>query len=535
MKYKQIWKTAAACLMAAVMLPGCSDEEGGGGESNEDKYRTIVISLNSMENSEMGTRAETVTPEPDDFDEHFISRYWLLVLKQDPTDDQFKIDRVIDSDDPEYVVPDNTNDNSETELGVEVEIGQTYRFYALANLDGLANGDDVIAAINALKAGDSFDPTKILSATDQTTIIHATVKDMEKYPHDAAGQSYIPMTSYGYDETITANTTQLTDENGKPESIALIRLIGKATVTVTNLTGQSIDLKSLKLQSFRNGPIFLFPYDVSEESEEGKPTRYLLKTDMKDTYAPTFPDGVSASHEEITMVLTVKNISPSDLNDPKAVEVATCYIPETNLTPSDIQLVAEIDGKSDAPQSAHFSFVRRNDWMKIPVQINQVNSKFTIEQEHMPIGGIPDELEFEALTPNVQIIECETDHAGKVTVSFKEISVEGDVFTNAVLLTDDKAVAGTDIETTQYKILSNEKNVLLDNVKLNVNSSERTGSIELTLQELASSATAEVELLLVFVEKEAFDSSDPIGPDTKRMAIPYTIKLTYDNTKTSNP
>ena len=26
MKYKQIWKTAAACLMAAVMLPGCSDE-----------------------------------------------------------------------------------------------------------------------------------------------------------------------------------------------------------------------------------------------------------------------------------------------------------------------------------------------------------------------------------------------------------------------------------------------------------------------------------------------------------------------------
>lgn len=523
--HKKIWKNAAACLLAALMFPGCSDDEGGGGESNEDKYRTIVISLNSMENSEMGTRAETVTPEPDDFDEHFISRYWLLVLKKD-ANDEFKIDRVIDSDDPEYVVPDNTNDNSETELGVEVEIGQTYRFYALANLDGLENGDDVIAKLNSLKQGDFFDPT---------TIIHATVKDMNKYPHDAAGQSYIPMTSYGYDETITANTTQLTDENGKPESIALIRLIGKATVTVTNLTGQPIDLKSLKLQSFRNGPIFLFPYDVSEESEEGKPTRYLLKTDMKDTYAPTFPDGVSASHEEITMVSTVKNISPSDLNDPKAVEVATCYIPETDLTPNDIQLVAEIDGKSDAPQSAHFSFVRRNDWMKIPVQINQVNSTFTVEQEHMPIGGIPNKLNFKALEPNIQIIECKTDHAGKVTVSFKDISVEGGVFTNPVLLTDDKAVAGTDIETTQYKILSNEKNVLLDNVKLNVDSSAKTGSIELTLQELASSATAEVELLLVFVEKEAFESPDPIGPDTKRMAIPYTIKLTYDNTKTSYP
>ena len=477
----------------------------------------------------MGTRAENDVVDPDyddEFDEHFISRYWLLVLKQDAESKEFKVDRVIDSEDPEYIVPDNTNDNSETELGVEVEVGQTYRFYALANLDGLANGDDVIAAINALKAGDSFDPTKILSATGQT--IYATVKDMSKYPKD--GQSYIPMTSYGYDETITANTTQLTDENGKPESIALIRLIGKATVTVTNLTGQPIDLKSLKLQSFRNGSIFLFPYDVSVEIG-GEPTRYLFRTDMNDSYAPTFPDGVSESNEEITMVSTPLSI-PST---PNAVEVATCYVPETDLTPKDIQLVAKIDGKSDAPQSAHFSFVRRNDWMKIPVQINQVNSTFMVEQEHMPIGGIPDKLTFPALTPNIQIIECKTDHAGKVTVSFKVISVEGDVFTNPVLLTDDKEVAGTDIEKTRYKILSNGKNVLLDNVKLNVNSSEKTGSIELTLQELASSATAEVELLLVFVEKEAFDSSDPIGPDTKRMAVPYTIKLTYDNTKTSNP
>ena len=198
------------------------------------------------------------------------------------------------------------------------------------------------------------------------------------------------------------------------------------------------------------------------------------------------------------------------------------------MTPDDIKLVAKIDGKCDAPQNAHFSFFRRNDWMKIPVQINHVNSTFTVEQEHMPIGGIPDKLKFNALEPNVQIIECETDHAGKVTVSFNEISVGGGVFTNPVLLTDDKAVAGTDIEKTRYKILSNGKDVLLDNVKLNVNSSEKNGSIELTLQELASSATAEVELLLVFVEKEAFDSEDAIGPNTKRMAVPYTIKLTYN-------
>ena len=512
------------------MFPSCSDDEGGGGDVQDDRYRTLMITLNSLGNQEVGTRAESeddvIDPDYDDsFDEHYISRYWLVVLKQDAESKEFKVDRVIDSEDPEYAPPGNSNDNSETELGVEVEIGQTYRFYALANLDGLANGDDVIAALEALETGASFDPKKILDATDEGKIVYASVKEMSKYPKD--GQSYIPMTSYGYDETITSSTTRLTDDEGNPESIALIRLIGKVTVEVTNLTGKAIDLKSLKLQSFREGPIFLFPYDVTKEIDE-VPTRYLLQKDMDNSYAPTFPEGVSESLKEITMVSTSQSIPSSDLSAPNAVEVATCYVPETDLTPKDIQLVAEIDGKSDAPQSAHFSFVRRNDWMKIPVQINQVNSTFTVEQEHMPIGGIPDELIFNALEPNVQIIECETDHAGKVTVSFKEISVAGGVFTEPVLLTDEKEVAGTDIKKTQYRIISNEKDVLLDNVKLNVNSSEMTGSVELTLQELASSATAEVELLLVFVEKEAFDSKDAIGPDTKRMAVPYTIKLIYN-------
>ena len=503
------------------MFPSCSDDEGGGGDVQDDRYRTLMITLNSLGNQEVGTRAENDVVDPDyddDFDEHFISRYWLLVLKQDAESKEFKVDRVIDSEDPEYAPPGNSNENSETELGVEVEVGQTYRFYALANLDGLANGNDVITTLNTLKAGDSFNPTKI---------INATVKDMDKYPHDTEGQSYIPMTSYGYDETITSSTTRLTDDEGKPESIALIRLIGKVTVEVTNLTGKAIDVESLKLQFFREGPIYLFPYDVNKEID-GTPTRYLLQSDMKDSYFPTFPENVSASNKEITIVSEAKKVQSSTLDKPEPVEVATCYVPETDLTPDDIKLVAKIDGKSDAPQNAHFSFVRRNDWMKIPVQINHVNSTFTVEQEHMPIGGIPDKLKFNALEPNVQIIECETDHAGKVTVSFEKISVGDGVFTNPVLLTDDKAVAGTDIEKTRYKILSNGKDVLLDNVKLNVNSSEKNGSIELTLQELASSATAEVELLLVFVEKEAFDSKDAIGPNTKRMAVPYTIKLTYN-------
>lgn len=521
--HKKIWKNAAACLLAALMFPGCSDDEGGGGESNEDKYRTIVISLNSMENSEMGTRAETVTPDhPDSFDEHFISRYWLLVLKQDPTDDKFKIDRIIDSDDPEYVVPDNTNNNSETELGVEVEIGQTYRFYALANLDGLKNGDEVIAAINALKAGDSFDPTKI---------INATVKDMDEYPHDAAGQSYIPMTSYGYDQKIEPTTTEL------DESIALIRLIGKATVTVENLTENAITVNSLSIGKMRKGDIFLFPYDVNQYDDDDNPIRCLLLKSMVETYMPSFPTDVTGTEYEATFSI------PTDQQQVTAgttIEYPAIYLPETSWTDNeDLTITATITGRNPHPQSIHTSFLRRNDWLKIPIQITPVTTTFNVEQQHMPIGGIPEEIEFKAYNPNVPIISYTTDHAGKITVTFEATVGTGSdgtpILENPVLLTNkDEAAEG--IERTGFTVKQNDSDVLLvDRIVLTTSNTDVSGTLELTLQELSKPATAEVELLLVMVQSADKNGTTPIGPDTKRMAIPYTIRLTYDNKKTSNP
>ena len=502
------------------MLPGCSDEEGGGGESNEDKYRTLMITLNSLGSPEMGTRAENdvVDPDYDDsFDEHFISRYWLLVLKQDPTDDQFKIDRVIDSDDPEYVVPDNTNDNSETELGVEVEIGQTYRFYALANLDGLENGDEVIAKLNSLKQGDVFDPT---------TIINAEVKDMDKYPHDAAGQSYIPMTSYGYDQKIEPKTTEL------DESIALIRLIGKASATIENLTNETITLNALSMQQMRTGDIFLFPYDVNKYGTDGEPIRCLFQSSMIENYKPTFP--ASATESPYSANFTIFDEQKSIAANEK-VEIAPIYLPETSWDDNaDLTITADVSGRNPHPQTLHTSFLRRNDWLKIPIQITPVDATFEVNQQHMPIGGIPDKIEFKAYEANVPIVSYTTDHAGKITVTFSA-TVGNNVLTDPVLLTDaDKAAIS--IERTGITVNQNEYDVLLkERNNLTTSTTEISGTLELTLQELSKPATAEVELLLVMVQKADRDDADGIGPDDKRLAIPYTIKLTYDNTKTSNP
>ena len=507
MKYKQIWKTAASCLVAALMFPSCSDDEGGGSEVQDDKYRTLMITLNSLGNQEIGTRAESAVPdgEKDSQDEHFISRYWLVVLKQD-ADDEFKVDRIIDSEDPEYSVPGNANEDSETELGVEVEVGQTYRFYALANLDGLANGTDVIAALDALKTGVAFDPTKI---------INATVKDMDKYPHDTDGQSYIPMTSYGYDETITPATTHLTDDEGKPESIALIRLIGKASVSINNLTNSEVKLSGLTMQPMRKGDIFLFPYDVSEG------TQCLFKEDMIDEYMPDFGDmeGTPYSIEFVDEEITVpKN---TELKD-----VTYRYLPETSWSSGeDLTITSVITGRNPYPQSIHTSFIRRNDYLKIPLQITPVSVQFEVMQQHMPIGGYPADLDFPAYEANIPIIDVETDHAGKITFTYTITVDNPDLFdTPAVLYRPAGYVSNVDY--THATIISNTNEVLygLEEGEEIYWSGDGTltGSLELTVQELATESKAQVQLLLVIVE-----SGEKVTPDSKRLAIPYTINLTF--------
>lgn len=494
------------------MFPSCSDDEGGGGDVQDDRYRTLMITLNSLGNSEVGTRAESeddvIDPDYDDsFDEHYISRYWLVVLKQDTESQEFKVDRVIDSEDPESAPPGNSNENSETELGVEVEVGQTYRFYALANLDGLANGTDVIAALDALKSGDSFDPTKI---------INATVKDMDKYPHDTEGQSYIPMTSYGYDETITPATTHLTDDEGNPESIALIRLVGKATVSIDNLTAKEVKLSSLTMQPMRKGDIFLFPYDVAAD------TRYLLDEEMSEIYPPEFGESEGEPYD----IEFVENEISIPANTKKE-DIVYSYLPETSWDDNaDLTVTSKVTDRNPYPQSIHTSFVRRNDWIRIPMQITPITAEFTVKQEHMPIGGIPAEINFPAYEVTIPIISCTTDHAGKITITYTIKDYEN-LFTNPTISYRPAEGYNPTLEYTRITILKNENDVLYERKEGDViylsGDGTLTGPFELTVQELANTSSAQVQLLIVIAE------SGETGPDSKRLAIPYTINLTYKN------
>ena len=517
MKYKQIWKTAASCLVAALMFPSCSDDEGGGGDVQDDRYRTLMITLNSLGNQEVGTRAETADPGAgdDSQDEHFISRYWLVVLKQKVAEDEttsFVVDRVIDSEDPEYIIPDNTKPNSETEIGVEVEIGQTYRFYALANLDGLEKGDEIIDKLNKLQPGDPFDPTKY----------NVTVKEMSEYPKD--GTSYIPMSSYGYDQYIKADTKELS------ESIALIRLIGKITVEITNLTGTDYTVNSLTMNGMRKGEIFLFPYDVDDYDKDDKPVRCLFLKEMIENYRPSFPTDGRAYDQPFT-------IAEEDKEIPKGTEdkvIAVQYVPETSWKGNaDLEITADISTRGEQSKPIFTSFIRRNDWLTIPLQISPFDATFTFSQEHMPIGGLPEKITLNANEAVIPIIDRTTDHAGKITVDFT-VSVAGSssVITDPVLVTEKQVAAGVNYSKIS-KVKNDSKVLLEDRNELNIDGTSMSGSLELTLQEMSKASTAEVEVLFVVASKSAIANGQggKLGPYDTSIAVPYTIRLTYDNPK----
>ena len=510
---------ATTLLLLLSLFPSCSEDDGGGVEV--DKYRTLVITLNSLNGAEPVTRAETVTPEDDSEYERHIEKYWLVMLKQSETGTgEFLVDQVIDPGSPKYQLPSNGED-SETELDVEVEIGKTYKFYALANLDGLQNGADIINQIEGLEQGDPFDPASLA----------VQVKEMSAY-HDGEDGSYIPMTSYGYEQTIAENTEQL----DKP--IELIRLIGKVTLTVKNLSkDDEITLESLSMGEFRTGGnIYLFPYDVD------KGTQILLQTNIDDTYNPTFPNNEVGNH---TSTIFVENKTIKKGED--QAQEYTVYVNETRDKSEsgkdfELMITTKIDHRNDAPVNSGFSFVRRNDWLKIPIQITDVDVTIGFDQQHMPIGGLPEKLEFGNIT--VPIATCETTHGGDITVTFSldDISsmdnaylkfynggeyTAGDQFTSAVLesnlpenspilihvpenddaapwMQDDTKKAFT---VTPGQVVDEERFV-------------RSGSFTVTAQELASTTTgrAEIELMLLITD------------GTSEMAIPYTVVITNQKT-----
>ncbi len=497
MKYKQIWKTAAACLMAAVMLPGCSDEEGGGTEVPTDRYRTVVVTFNTLDSAEpVGTRAEDgpVTTEPDTEFERHIEDYWLVILKRNERGD-FVFDSMI-SNSPESTNPEP---NSETPVSVELEIEQTYKFYALANLKGLSDdGATAINYLNGLTQGNEFNLKQAV-----------TVKDMATYK---AGKSYIPMSSYGYELTV-ADDSQL--------SIPLIRLIGKVSLTVTNARTNDITLNKLSMESFRKGSIYLFPYDVEDDT---KILEQEENTYMQESYAPSFPNDEAGNLKEVVCVGGDSDVESIHIAKGETSSEIWFYADETKLA-NDFMITTDVKGTNPGPVKSKFDFLRRNDWLKIPITITEVNGGLTITQQHMPIGGRPAQYKIVEGT-NIALAPFQTDHGGEIRVDYKFTTVSSlmtDPYIKYYEMGDDVSM-----EHSTAVVSYRDGELLIDPVESETNielhpdeANPLAGYFTVTVQELENKTKTEsatIDLRLVFKDNNS----------SNQLILPYTIVITND-------
>ena len=81
--------------------------------------------------------------------EHFIKDWWIVVMKLNNS--SFSVDSIISN-----TTANNVDDDSETEVGMDLIIGETYKFYAFTNLDGLVTTDKD-EVLNGLKGKSEAD------------------------------------------------------------------------------------------------------------------------------------------------------------------------------------------------------------------------------------------------------------------------------------------------------------------------------------------------------------------------------------------
>lgn len=508
--YKQATAVATTLLLSLFLLPACSDGEGGGPEVTETRFARLTITLASAESSKPAyTKA---TEEEIRTFENKVSDYHIIVV--DAATEQ--VEEVI-SGTRNFV-------ESYTEESIKLPIGKSYSFYALANLDGLANKSAITPVLNALKGkkfgDDSFRKTA------------ATLKEMTAYA--PGGTTYIPMSSYKSTAIVSEN------EDDNKVTVELIRLIGKISVTVTNATQNDVTVESLTMGNFRrSGNVYLWPYDMIE-SDPQNPNLLLEDGEESDFTDPSFP-GETVAGTQYTYLF-------SD-NDEKKIEVDaekdyTFYINETDRAAvgNDIEINLRLEGidRDEEAKPTGFSFVRRNDWLRIPILVSDARTTITFEQKHMPIGGLPAKIVFEegATVANKSL---KTTHAGDITITYELDGLEGAVLQYYEAGSQEKSdkccYAGLLTNNNDFLLEPDTKDELSywwtdkgEDIEYGYvltpdpdpTASATKGSFTITAQELGYGGTATIDLTLAAKL-----------PSSSMVVLPYTLTIT--NGKTAKP
>ena len=501
-------KAMLAALLLSPILLACS-EDSDGPVVEEAKYATMVISLGSLDNSTPAyTRAEAIDDKADNEYERYIEHWWLVILHNNAV-----VNVLSDEwNDPYTHIG---GDQNEHQVELELPINEVYEFYAFANLPEKNQEyfETLRTKVQAEEENIKFHITQVVESIDAALYDKRT----------ETNGPYFPMSSYKYQVTVTEGATV---------QIPLIRLLGKVSLSIQNSSNDKIKLKQVTLDKFRTtGSIYLLPYDAAQ----GYDTK-LLETigTMTETYGPHFPG--ETDETSITGSFSPKTLleseSTTEIEKGVKYEFPDFYINETRFTAANssrpLLITTLIDGRSDEPKETTFNFIRRNDWLVIPLLISDAETKITIQQQRMPIGGIATSVFNEGLT--ISDINVRLDHAGDINIGYS---------VTATGATGLKYYPGGDIPATdQYcsAVLAEQTNDLLINlpeanndggwqpneIEFTLNrdgNNNLAGSFTVTAQELAYLGTAIINLTLVVLVNDS------------EVVLPYTITITNGKTE----
>lgn len=516
-------KATLAALMAAPLLwalPACSDNKGEEVlPEEEERLYTVTLSLNPSTRGAV-TRADEpywgTDPELERYERYidncvvaiFQGGEWVASLSSG-------VGGEITIDNSGTVTTDNST--SVGTASVELPAG-TYTFYAFANLTSLNIGEETAGTtlINELVTG----KTSTGSTLTEDALKEKAVSlgnDLNRFNPD--DDIYIPMSSYGKTKVLDSDASLV---------ITLFRMLGKVTVEINNQTSGDLTLKSLEMGNFRRGNIFLVPYG------SGKTSLDNLTQNDKDSFNPDLPDDMNAKTESRT--LTIEEDQQKIAKDMKAS--FTFYEFETDVESQtkagfigSMWLSTGITGRVDAPQElVDFSFMRRNDWLNIPVQILETDLVTTVSGTRMPIGGTPRTIEYPANGAFIPVLHHTVDYPGEITIGFT-FSLDANEGFGNVKFEFEPVQHEAGLQYTEATLVDNANGLLYDattqaalaNGEITVTETatggaSATATMKLTTQELSYEGTAKIDLTLVV--------SYTNGSESGKITVPYTITLT---------
>lgn len=480
--------------MAAPLLwalPACSDNKGEEVlPQEEERLYKLTISLQSSNNYAPVTKAGSESWEwakEEDAYERAIEDCWIVIYDDD--------DQWVATATASDLNGDTQNDALHaTEVGtvtVELPVGQ-YTCYAFANLKSLSRGTEIIKQLE-----------KGIDKTD--------LKNMSVSLGENASDFYLVEEGHGKTIPMSSYETKVSvgEETGNTVQVVLFRMIGKVEITVSNQTGKDLTLNGLSMGYFRKGPIYLLPYTY------GNLTLDDLITDGNITNAlkPQFPEGVEK--DENKYMHSVSLSEGGDNIETEKVKRYMFYAYETGVksnNPSgDIGLTIKVNDRPEATETSYFSFMRRNDWLKVPIVISNVKSTMKFETMRMPIGGTPKTFVYgegsgiQFLVDAVNVVDPEYVGPVKVTMTLESINMGSTTISNLRIVDDNETVAGGHVSAA---ILTDNKAGLLIDAKDGTELSEATKisldtedgkscSFSVWTQELSKESTAIITLNIV--------------------------------------